>query len=105
MVRCGWPDWREISDQGQTIYFGHNEVLKNNCRLDPACQFDCLGRVLAEVEIDILLRGQHASHSLTDHGLVINKQNSNSVMCQGGWLFIIYHLYAPSCPAESGIAG
>ncbi len=64
--------------------------------MDPVCQFDGLGRVLAVMEIDILLRGQHASQGLADHGLVINKQNRNPVMRQGGWLFIIGHWSIPS---------
>src|SRR5262249_16015565 len=70
----------ELTDEGQAVNDGHDQVLKYDCGPDLVGQRDGLAGVRAIMEINIGLIGQRAADGFADHGWVCHEEDHDVVI-------------------------
>ncbi len=73
----------EVSYQGETVYFRHDEVLQDDRGADLVGRLDGQQRALAVMKIDVPLRGEHSTNGFPDDRLIVDQEDGNPVLCQG----------------------
>jgi len=73
----------EELDQAEAVDVGHHQVLEDHGGADLGSPGDGLGGVLAVVEGDVALAGEHPPDRLADDRLVVDEQDGGLVLGQG----------------------
>src|ERR1700733_2646009 len=61
------------ADENETVDGGDGQILENNGGADPIRLFDSVNRIGTVVEVDVRQILQHAAHSLSYDGLIVNE--------------------------------